>query len=403
MNKYVKNPSLTEEDFKEMVETRRYLHQHPEYGYEEHETAKFVAKRLRNLGYIVKEGVGKTGVVGLLKEKTEGKVLLIRADMDALPLQELNEVEYKSQKDGYMHACGHDAHVAILLTIAKKLSGMREEIPGQIKLIFQPAEEGLNGAEAMVADGVMKDPPVDNAVGLHIFTNFEVGLVAATSGSVMAAVDEFHLKIKGKGGHGASPHEAIDPIVVASNIINASQTIVSRNVEPVHPVTLTFGTFHSGTSFNIIPEEAMLSGTVRTFGQDVHDMVKKRFEELVSGICLSFGATYELDYEQTNIATVNDAWMTGLVRDCADEVVGRDNLIDYVTTGGEDMSIYLREVPGCFFFVGGRNASKGITAPHHSPYFDIDEDSMLIGGEMFLNIVRKYFNVLKELKTHKKI
>jgi amidohydrolase len=393
MNKYVKNTSLTEEDFKEMVETRRYLHQHPEFGYEEHETAKFVAHRLRKLGYTVKEGVGKTGVVGLLKEKTEGKVLLIRADMDALPLQELNDVEYKSQNDGYMHACGHDAHVAILLTVAKKLVDMRGVIPGQIKLIFQPAEEGLNGAEAMVADGVMEDPAVDNAVGLHIFTNFEVGLVAATSGSVMAAVDEFHLKIKGKGGHGASPHEANDPIVISSNIINASQTIVSRSVEPVQPVTLTFGTFHSGTSFNIIPEEAVLSGTVRTFTQDVHDLVKRRFEELVSGICSSFGAKYELDYEQTNIATVNDAWMTGLVRDCAEEVVGRDKLIDYVTTGGEDMSIYLREVPGCFFFVGGRNASKGITSPHHSPYFDIDEDSMLIGGEMFLRIVRKYFGI----------
>ncbi len=393
MNKYVKNPTISEEDFKEMVETRRYLHRHPELGYKEYNTSKLVAERLRKLGYTIKEGVGKTGVVGLLKEKTEGKVLLLRADMDALPLQELNNIDYKSENDGLMHACGHDAHVATLLTVAKKLMEMKDSIHGQIKLIFQPAEEGLNGAESMLKDGVMDNPKVDNAIGLHIFTNFEVGLIAATKGPVMAAVDEFHLTIKGKGGHGASPHEANDPIIIATNIINTAQTIISRSVEPIQPAVVTFGTFHSGTSFNIIPEEAKLSGTVRTFDQDVHDLVKRRFEEIVSGICRSFGADYELDYEQTNIATVNDDNMTDLVRDSAEVVVGKDKLMDFVTAGGEDMSIYLREVPGCFFFVGGNNESKGITAPHHSPYFNIDEDSMLIAGEMFLEVVRRYFNI----------
>ncbi len=388
----INNPVLTNEDIKEMIRIRRHLHQYPEIGYKEFETSKFIVQKLKEYGYTnIKENVGGTGVVALLKEKTEGKVLLIRSDMDALPLQELNDVEYKSKVDGMMHACGHDGHMSILLTVAKKLMFMKDKINGQVKIIFQPAEEGLGGANAMVRDGVLTNPKVDNAIGLHIFTDLESGKVGVSSGPVMATVNEFHLKIRGKGGHGASPQTATDPIIVSANIINACQTIVSRNIDPIKPAVVTFSSIHGGTSFNIIPEYVKLSGTVRTFHHDDHDLVKTRFEEIVSGICKSFRATYELDYKTSNMVVVNDESMSNLIRECAIDCVGKDNLAKYVTTAGEDMSAYLNEVPGCFFFIGNGNKKKGITAQNHSPYFDIDEDVLVVGAEMFIKVVNKYF------------
>ena len=220
MDNYLKSQTLSDSEINEMIHIRRELHANPELGFEEFETSRLVAEKLSEFGYKVIKGVGKTGVIGLLKEKSEGKTLMLRADMDALPMQELNQVEYKSKNDGVMHSCGHDGHTAILLMVAKKLMEMKDKISGQVKIVFQPAEEGLNGAQHMVDDGVMENPKVDNAIGLHIFTELETGKVAVTDGGVMAGVDEFHLKITGKGGHGASPHETIDPIVIGANIVN---------------------------------------------------------------------------------------------------------------------------------------------------------------------------------------
>jgi amidohydrolase len=399
MIKYLKKQTLTDADIKELIASRRHLHAHPELGYQEFETSKLVAQKLREFGYDVKEGVGKTGVVGILKGSSnadvvnKGKTLMIRADMDALSLQELNDCEYKSKNQGVMHACGHDGHTAIELMLAKKLVELKDKINGTVKCIFQPAEEGLNGANAMDDDGVMENPKVDNAIGLHLFTDLPIGKVAVTDGGVMASVDEFHLKIIGKGGHGASPHMANDPIVITANIINAMQTIVSRNIEPIDSAVVTFGTIHSGTAFNIIPETVELSGTIRTFSQKIHDFVKERFISILEGAVKTYGIKYELSYEQTNIPTVNDPEISEMVRTSARELVGETNLIDYRTMGGEDMSVYLNKVPGCFFFVGASNEEKGITAPHHNPHFDIDEDCLIIGYEMMMDAVKKYFDI----------
>ncbi len=394
MNKYLQCQTLSEDEVNELIKTRRYLHAHPEIGYHEYKTAKYVADKLKEMGYIVKEGLGKTGVVGLLKEQSDGKTLMLRADMDALALQEMNDIEYKSTINGLMHACGHDGHTANLLMVAKKVMELKPFIKGNVKLVFQPAEEGLNGALAVVNDGVLENPKVDVAIGLHIFSYFYTGKVAVTEGGVMAGVDEFYIKIIGKGGHGAMPNFSNDPIIVAANIINATQTIVSRNADPFDTAVVSFGTIHSGTAFNIIPETVEMSGTVRVFSNEMHDMVKQRFLSIVDGIAKAFGVKYEIKYEQINIPTINNDEVCKLVRSVARDIVGEDNVIDFRTTGGEDMSIYLERVPGCYFFVGSRNDEKGYNIPHHSSYYNMDEDALVIACEMMIGVVKKYFGIV---------
>ncbi len=393
MNKYIKKQTLSDSEIQRMIEYRRQFHKHPEIGYKEHKTSKFVSEKLKELGYKVSEGYGKTGVIGLLNENVEGKTLMLRADMDALALQELNDVEYKSQNDGVMHACGHDAHVSILLMVAEQLTKIKDKIKGKVKCLFQPAEEGLNGAKAVVKDGALENPKVDNVFGLHVFTNMDIGTVGVSSGCIMGGVDMFDLKIIGKGGHGALPHETIDPIVATANLISSMQTIISRNVDPMQSGVVTFGTIKGGTAFNIIPEVVELSGTVRTTSNEMHDKVEKRFREIVEGVSKAFNVNYELSYYLENYPTINNPQMTALVDGVAREVIGKENIIDFRTMGGEDMSVYLNKVPGCFFFIGGRNQEKGITAPHHNPYFDIDEDSLTIGAEMMLSVVKRYFGI----------
>lgn len=390
---YIKKNSLNKDELEELIHNRRMIHSNPEIGYHEYNTSKFIAGKLREYGYIVKEGIGKTGITGLLKEKSEGKTLLLRADMDALSLQEENhDLDYRSQNDGLMHACGHDAHVAILLIVAKKLMERKEHINGNVKLIFQPAEEGLNGAEAMIKDGVLDNPKVDNAFGLHVFTDFEIGKIGVAYGGVMAGVVRFNLNIIGEGGHGANPSQTIDPVIVASEVVTVMQSVVSRSINQLTPSVITFGTIHGGTAFNIIPEKVSLTGTVRIFDMNTHEQVKKRFEEVVNGVCMAHGAEYELQYQMENQPVVNDKSMTDIAFASAVDVIGAENIIEYRSMGGEDMSSYLNRVPGCMFFVGASNPQKGIDKPHHNPHFNIDEDCMPIGVEMFLDITEKYFN-----------
>jgi amidohydrolase len=395
-------PSLNRSDIEQMIADRRNFHRHPELAYNEQLTARTVADRLTGYGYDVKSGVGRTGVVGLLAGvkqapgadfKSAARTLLYRADMDALPVQEENDVDYRSENDGVMHACGHDAHVAIGLAVAKQMASDRAALGGHLKFAFQPAEEGGNGAVAMIDEGVLEAPQVTAAVGLHVWNNLPIGTVGIYAGPMMAAVDEFEILVQGRGGHGAMPQQTIDAIVVAAQIVTSLQTIVSRNISPLDSAVVTVGKFFAGTAFNVIADLATLRGTVRTFNKETHAEIPQMFERVVRGVCESMGATYSLDYKRQTLPLVNSEEMCELVADCAAEVVGRENCIrdeTVRTMGGEDMSYFLERVPGCYFFLGTRNEARGLVHPHHSPRFDIDESALAIGVEIMTRVIRRY-------------
>jgi amidohydrolase len=386
--------SLSESEIEQLVADRRQFHRHPEMAYDEHRTAQTVAERLSQHGYQVQVAVGRTGVVGLLGEpEADGKVLLYRADMDGLPIQEENDVEYRSQNDGVMHACGHDAHVAIALGVARRVAASRERLRGQIKFAFQPAEEGQLGAVAMIEDGVLERPQVTAAVGLHVWNNLPVGRVAVYAGPLMAAVDEFELVVRGRGGHGAIPEQTVDSIVAAAHVVTALQTVVSRNVSPLDSAVVTVGKFIAGTAFNIIADTATLRGTVRTFNRETHARIPEMFERVVRGVCDALGATYTLEYNRQTLPVVNDPEMSEMVGRCAAQVVGGDNVLrdeSVRTMGGEDMSYFLERVPGCFFFLGTSNRERGLAHPHHSSRFDIDESALALGVEIMNRVVHGY-------------
>jgi amidohydrolase len=396
--------SLSPADVEQLIADRRDLHAHPELGYTEQRTASLVAERLTGLGYEVTRRVGRTGVVGLLggakadesnsaSAGRPARALLYRADMDALPIQEENEAAYRSRNDGVMHACGHDAHVAIALAVAKRMAEERDQFRGHLKFAFQPAEEGGNGASAMIEDGVLASPDVTAAIGLHVWNNLPAGAVGVYAGPLMAAVDEFALTVQGRGGHGAMPQQTVDAIVVAAQVVTALQTIVSRNVSPLDAAVVTVGKIAGGSAFNVIAGVVELRGTVRTFGQETHASIPARFERVVRGVCEAMGATYALDYKRQTPPLVNNAEVCEAVAECAAEVVGRDNVVrdDSVRTmGGEDMSYFLERVPGCYFFLGTRNEARGLTYPHHSPRFDIDESALAAGVEIMTRVIKRY-------------
>ena len=394
--------SLAPSDIERLIRDRRDFHAHPELGYNEQRTAAAIAERLEGLSYEVTRNVGRTGVVGLLEglkqapgadSGADTRTLLYRADMDALPVQEENDVDYRSQNDGVMHACGHDAHVAIALGVAAQMARERDQLRGHLKFAFQPAEEGGNGARAMIEDGVLESPKVSATIGLHVWNNFPVGTVGVYAGPMMAAVDEFELKIQGRGGHGAMPHQTVDAIVVGAQVVTALQTIVSRNVSPLDSAVVTVGKFTAGNAFNVIAETAHLRGTIRTFSKETNASIPEMFERVIRGVCLSQGATYQLDYKRQTPPLVNSEEVCEMVAECAAEVVGRERVIrdeSVRTMGGEDMSYFLEKVKGCYFFLGTRNESRGLTYPHHSPRFDIDESALATGVEIMGRVIRRY-------------
>ncbi|CAN5140939.1 amidohydrolase [soil metagenome] len=377
----------------ELVATRRDLHRHPELGFEETRTAGVVAGRLGDLGIEPRTGVAGTGVVGVVSsEPSPGeprRTVLLRADMDALPIQEENDHEYRSTVPGRMHACGHDGHTAILLGVARLL--VEDPPPGNVVLVFQPAEEKPGGARPMIEAGVLADPPVDAAIGLHLWSNLPVGTVGTNPGPLMAGASEFRLTIKGRGGHAALPHQAVDAVVVASHVVVALQTLVSRETSPLDSAVVTVGSIHGGTTFNVIAERAVLEGTVRAFEDDRREAPRDRIAALVQGVAGAMGAEATLEWTPHYPATVNDPAMAALVAREAAVVVGEENVFtDIRTMGAEDMSYFLRAVPGCFFFVGAANAARGITAPHHNPRFDIDEAALPIGAEILARAARAF-------------
>lgn len=380
----------------QLVEWRRRLHQKPELGFNEKLTAEFVSQKLQEWGIEHQTGIAETGIVATIKgnNRSTEKVLAIRADMDALPIQELNEVPYRSQHDGVMHACGHDGHTAIALGTAYHLQQHRDTFSGTIKIIFQPAEEGPGGAKPMIEAGVLKNPDVDAIIGLHLWNNLPLGTVGVRSGALMAATEIFGCKIVGKGGHGAMPHQTIDSVVVAAQIVTALQTIVARNINPIDSAVVTVGELHAGTRNNVIADTAKMNGTVRYFNLAYKDFFKQRIEQIIAGICQMHGATYDFDYRPLYPPVINNAGMAELVRAVAEEVIETPVGIvpECQTMGGEDMSFFLQEVPGCYFFLGSANPEKNLAYPHHHPRFDFDEIILAMGVEMFVRCVEKFCN-----------
>jgi amidohydrolase len=380
----------------ELVATRRDLHAHPELAFQEHRTASIVAERLGALGYEVKTGVGRTGVVGVLRGAAApggkaGRTVLLRADMDALPISEANDVPYRSTAPGVMHACGHDAHVAIGLAVARRLAASRASWRGTVKFVFQPAEEGGNGALAMIEDGALEAPKVDAAFGLHVMNNIPVGSIAATAGPIMGSVDRFTIRIRGKGGHAAMPHEAVDPVLAAAHVVTALQSLVSRATDPFAQLVVSVTQIRAGDAFNVIPEVAELGGTVRSMGGRLYDEAPQRLTAVVTGVAGGLGCTAEVEYVRQTPPTINNGAMTSLVARVAAELVGEAAVLSSARTlGGEDFSFFLQRVPGCFAWVGSQNPVKGYDAPHHSPRFDIDEEAMLIGANLLERVAREY-------------
>lgn len=378
----------------QLVAWRRNLHQQPELGFQEQLTAAFITQKLQEWQIPHQTGIAKTGIVATIKSDRPGKVLAIRADMDALPIQEANQVPYRSQHDGKMHACGHDGHVAIALGTAYYLQQHRQHWQGTVKIIFQPAEESPGGAKPMIEAGVLTNPDVDAIIGLHLWNNLPLGTVGVRSGAFMAAVECFRCTILGKGGHGAMPDQTVDSIVVGSQIVNALQTIVARNINPLDAAVVSVGEFQAGTALNVIADTARMSGTVRYFNPELENFINKRLEAIIAGICQSHGAKYELHYWRLYPPVINDSAIAELVRSVATEVVETPVGVvpECQTMGGEDMSFFLQQVPGCYFFLGAANPEKGLAYPHHHPRFDFDETALGMGVEIFVRCVEKFLN-----------
>lgn len=365
---------------------RRDFHMHPELGFNEIRTGGIVAKELESLGIEVTKGVGKTGVVGFLEGAKPGPTILLRFDMDALPITENTGAEYASQNPGVMHACGHDGHTAIGLTVAKILNEHRHELKGSIKFCFQPSEEGTNGEEVggalmMMRDGVLENPKVEKTLSLHLWNDKPLGWLHVAGGPVMAGADLFIVKLTGKGGHGASPDTTIDPVVCAAQIVTALQTIVSRNIEPLKPAVVSVTSVHSGTAFNIIPQTAELNGTIRTFDPQVRKLVHERFESIVRGTAQAMGCEAEITIKQVTAPVINNGDVAASVLQSAQALFPETDIASsqYLTMGAEDMGYMQEKADGCYFFIGSANAEKNLNYNHHHPRFDFDEQALVKG------------------------
>ena len=376
-------------DMADVVATRRYLHQYPELGLSEFNTSDFVARQLTDLGYEVTRGLGKTGVVATLKNGTGGRSIGIRADMDALPIEEETGAEYASRNKGLMHACGHDGHTAMLLGAAKILAE-RKNFDGTIHLIFQPAEENFGGARLMIEDGLFERFPCDAVFGLHNDPSLAFGQIGVKEGPMMAAVDECRITVNGHGGHGAEPQDTSDPIVCGASIIMALQTIASRNIHPLDQMVITVGAFHAGMASNVIPERAEMLLTIRSFDPDVRNELERRIRMVAEGQAASYGMSVTLDYKRGYEATVNHKAETDFVRDLARRVVGEDKVVDLPrpSMGAEDFAYMLAERPGTYFLLGTRRTDND--PPLHHPRFDFNDDALPIGTSFWVELAEAY-------------
>lgn len=365
-----------------LTEIRRTIHRQPELGMQEFKTAALVQSRLTELGIPYEANVGgTTAVVGTIQGAGQGPCVALRADMDALPLQERNQTEYVSQVPNKMHACGHDAHTTALLGAAELLAKHRNEFNGTVKLFFQPAEEGPGGAEPMIAAGVMANPKVDAVFGLHCSPLRPVGSIGLRAGATHAAADGFEIRVIGQGGHGAHPDQGVDALVCGAQLVTALQTIVSREMEPTHPAVVTVGTFHSGVRSNILADETVMTGTVRVTDRDLRKTMPGRLERLANSVAEAFRCKAEVEYTYGAPSGFSDPTMAELVKRVAGEVVGPENIFeDPISMGGEDFACFTDVAPGCMFSLGVGNVVKGFTHPLHHPCFDLDEDALAIGA-----------------------
>lgn len=374
-----------------ILEKRRYFHMNPEPSLHEYNTSKIVQEELKklNIPYIV---AAETGVIATIKGDKPGKTVLLRADMDALEVCEKNDVPYKSQKEGFMHACGHDGHTAMLLGAAHVLNEIKSEIKGEIKLLFQPAEEIAAGAKAMIEETKITDN-IDAAFAIHLWQGVPVGKISLEAGARMAAADMFTVKIKGKSGHGSMPHDTIDTVVVGSALVMNLQHLVSRNTNPLDTLVVTVGKFEAGTAMNIIAGEAVLEGTMRSFSDNVWKAIPEQFERVVNNTCATYGATAEINLKRATPPLVNDEKISEILKKSAIKLYGDEVVIKYEKTpGGEDFAYFTQKVPGALAFVGIRNDEKGINAPHHNERFNIDESALEMGTNLYVQFALDFLN-----------
>ncbi|MFA5880796.1 MAG: amidohydrolase [Eubacteriales bacterium] len=381
----------------ELVEIRRHIHRNPELGFEEWETAKLVSEKISGLGLRVTKGVAKTGILAVLPREGSNRTIALRADMDALPVEEQNDVPYKSVNPGIMHACGHDAHLAMLIGAAKILSFLKDGLKVNVKFIFQPCEEQPKGGAApMIKAGVLEKPKVDAIFGLHINPYLPAGFLGLKEGIVMAAADEFTIEIKGRGGHGAAPHQTVDPIVVSAYVIQALQLIVSRQTDPLEPVVVSVCAIKGGQSFNIIADRVTLTGTVRTLNPQVQQQMPEAIRNIVKGVTSAFGADFNFDYQWGYPLLRNNQQMLDIVRQAGRAVVGRQKVlqINMPSMGAEDFAYFTGHVPGAYFFLGAQPPG-GVSHPWHNPKFDIDEAALATGAAVLAGCVVKAQEVLE--------
>ena len=365
---------------------RRDFHQNPELSFQEYRTAETISKYLDSFGITHKRNIGGTGIVGEI-EFGAGPTIALRADMDALPIQETGNLEYKSKNEGVMHACGHDGHMAILLGTANVLSKNKKIKKGKIRFIFQPAEEGGGGARYMIEDGCLEG--VDEIYGLHLWNYQPLGEIGVKEGPIMAAADMFDIIVKGKGGHGATPQGTIDAIVVASHLVTALQTIVSRDTNPLENTVVTIGEISGGENFNVIADQVKLSGTTRAYTEKNRIMIKNRMKDIIDGVSKAFGSEIVLNYKEGYPPTINHKLPTKNILDSASQVVGKGAGFPYLSMGGEDFSYYLQNIPGCFFFIGSAPDEKDtLSTPHHCSHFNIDERALLVGASVYINLIK---------------
>lgn len=373
-----------------LIERRRDFHRHPELAFEEERTAGVVANTLTNLGLEVQTGIGKTGVIGILEGDQPGLTVLVRADMDALPVREDTGAAYSSEISGKMHACGHDGHTSIALGAAELLAPLRDQIRGRIKFVFQPAEEIGQGADAMVADGVMSDPAPDVTVGLHLWNSLPLGVVGMADGPIMAGALTFNITIRGRGGHAASPHQTIDPVVCAAQIVTALQTIVSRNADPFDSAVVSVTCIDAGEAYNVIPQAAELKGTVRYFRNEVRDLVTSRMRQIAENIALAMNCTAEVNLSPMTKPVVNNSAVRERLLPVFENILGADKIEAIRTMGAEDVGVFMTEVPGVYFFVGAKDETADSYYPHHHPRFTINEEALPLGLALLTSAIAEY-------------
>jgi len=370
-----------------VVAIRRDLHEYPELSWQETRTQQRVLDRLRDLGLSDVRAIARTGATAVVEGRKGGRCVLWRADMDALPVPEKSRLPYASKSDGVMHACGHDAHMAIALGIAEVLAARRDELPGSVRFVFQPAEEASGGAQACIDDGVLDAPRVDVALGLHISADVPLGGVNVAPGPFFAAPTAFRIEIEGRGGHAAAPHQSVDAVVVAAHAITALQTVVSRSLPPSETAVLTIGKVSGGFRGNVIAESATMTGTIRTYTGPIREAMLRRTEEILAGVCAAFGASFTFEHTTSCPPLVNDPEIARFVRAEAEDYFGPAAITAAPTMGAEDMSVFLEARPGCYFWLGARNEAKGIAGRHHDPAFVIDEDALALGVEFGLRLI----------------